>query len=42
MMHFYPKEFERVFLLNAADKEVWSEDPRKWPPTGIIHVKLHK
>ena len=32
MMDFYPEEFERVFLPNAADKEVWSEDPRKWPP----------
>ncbi len=42
MTDFYPEEFERVFLLDAAEKEAWREDPRKWPAAGIIRVKLHK
>lgn len=39
---FYPEEFDRVFISNDAGKEIWSEDPRKWPATGIIRARLHK
>lgn len=42
MTDFYPEEFERVYLLSAEDKEIWAEDPRKWPSTGVIHVELKK
>ena len=39
---FYPEEFERVYLLDDENKEIWSEDPRKWPSTGTIRVELKK
>ena len=42
MPDFYPEEFERVYLIGGENKEIWSEDPKKWPSTGIIRVELKK
>jgi hypothetical protein len=42
MSEFYPEEFERICVHDAAGKEIWSEDPRKWPSTVIIRVVLNK
>jgi hypothetical protein len=42
MQDFYPEEFERIILIEDENKEIWSEDPRKWPSTGVIKVELKK